>query len=262
MGIQDINTLKRVERHRVADIIRRDKTYSQNELLRREATEELVKRPGENDLQFRVRLAQWEKEGRCFGDIITPEAEQRGEFEDQYVTHADSNTTAIASGSSWSDSLSLLLHGVGSVLARYSFVLHPSPRAAVFLTWLIVPGIVMAWRRDQRLVAIQALLLLLAAIGIDAIGVSRGLKAEYFIFTDPLIILATAILLDSLSFLRFPKWAYPVAIMLLALHIVGSQAEPLKSAFSHRGPETICQWNQHYLALLPLPWCKLPPVRP
>ena len=181
---------------------------------------------------------------------------------EKMLTFADTNTTAIASGSSWSDSLLLLLHGVESVLARYSFVLHPSPRAAVFLTWWIVPGIVMAWRRDQRLVAIQAILLLLAAIGIDAIGVSRGLKAEYFIFTDPLIILAAAILLDSLTQLRLPKWTHPVAIMLLALHIVGSQAEPLKSAFSHRGPETICQWNQHYLPLLPLPWCKLPPVRP
>ena len=54
-------------------------------------------------------------------------------------------------------------------------------------------------------------MLLLAAIGIDALGVRRGLKSEYFIFTDPLIILAGAILLDRLSDLRFHKWAYPIA---------------------------------------------------
>ena len=78
------------------------------------------------------------------------------------------------------------------MLARYTFVLHPSPRPTRFLTWLIVPGIVYAWRRGERQVAIQALLLLLAAIGIDALGVRRGLKSEYFIFTDPLIILAGA----------------------------------------------------------------------
>ena len=89
--------------------------------------------------------------------------------------------------------------GVASVLARYSFVLHSSPRPTVFLTWLIIPGIVYAWRRGERLAAIQALLLLLAAIGIDALGVRRGLKSEYFIFTDPLIILAGAILLDRLT---------------------------------------------------------------
>ncbi len=93
----------------------------------------------------------------------------------------------------------LLLDGIASVLARYSFVLHSSPRPTVFLTWLIVPGIVYAWRRGERQAAIQALMLLLAAIGIDALGVRRGLKSEYFIFTDPLIILAGAILLDCLA---------------------------------------------------------------
>ena len=97
------------------------------------------------------------------------------------------------------------------MLARYTFVLHPSPRPTTFLPWLIVPCIVYAWSRGQKLVAVQALLLLLAAIGIDTLTVRRGLKTEYFIFTDPLIILACAILLDSLSDLRFHKWAYPVA---------------------------------------------------
>ncbi|HEY0852943.1 MAG TPA: hypothetical protein VGD96_23725 [Bradyrhizobium sp.] len=38
--------------------------------------------------------------------------------------------------------LHLLLEGIGSVLARYTFVLHSSPRPTVFPTWLIVPGIV------------------------------------------------------------------------------------------------------------------------
>ena len=97
----------------------------------------------------------------------------------------------------------LLLDGIASVLARYTFVLHSSPRPTVFLTWLIVPGIVYAWRRGEKQAAIQALLLLLAAIGIDALGVRRGLKSEYFIFTDPLIILAGAVLLDCLAICAF-----------------------------------------------------------
>ena len=108
----------------------------------------------------------------------------------------------------------MLLDGIGSVLARYTFVLHPSPRPTTFLPWLIVPCIVYAWSRGERLAAIQALMLLLAAIGIDTLTVRRGLKTEYFIFTDPLIILACAVLLDSLSDLRFHKWAYPVAAAL------------------------------------------------
>ena len=76
---------------------------------------------------------------------------------------------------------------------------------------------------------------MLAAIGIDALGVRRGLKSEYFIFTDPLIILSGAILLDRLADLRFHLWAYPIAATLLGLHIAVSQAEPVKSAFMRRG---------------------------
>src|ERR1700694_5499179 len=181
---------------------------------------------------------------------------------EKMLTFTDANTTDIANGSNLSAILLLLLDGVASVVARYSFVLHSSPRPTVFLTWLIVPGIVYAWRRGERLAAIQALALLLAAIGIDALGVRRGLKSEYFILTDPLIILAGAILLDSLTDLRFNKWTYPVAVTLFALHIAVGQAEQIKYAFMHRGPELICEWNAHSLPLLPVPWCSFPPVRP
>jgi len=92
--------------------------------------------------------------------------------------------------------------------------------------------------------------------------VRRGLKSEYFIFTDPLIILSGAILLDSLGDLRFRKWTYPVAMALFGLHIAVGQAEPVKYAFMGRGPEPICEWDQYYMPLLPLPWCSPVPARP
>ncbi len=181
---------------------------------------------------------------------------------EKMLTFADATTTDAANGSSLADILLLLLDGLASVLARYTFVLHSSPRPTVFLTWLIVPGIVYAWRRGERLAALQALVLLLAAIGIDTLGVRRGLKSEYFIFTDPLIVLSGAILLDCLSDLRFRRWTYPVAMALFGLHIAVGQAEPMKYAFMRRGPEPICEWNRHYLPLLPVPWCSVPPARP
>ncbi|WP_369810025.1 hypothetical protein [Bradyrhizobium sediminis] len=181
---------------------------------------------------------------------------------EKMLTFADAATSDAASGSSLSGILRLLLEGIASVLARYTFVLHSSPRPTVFLTWLIVPGIVYTWRRGERLVAIQALALLLAAIGIDALGVRRGLKSEYFIFTDPLIILSGAILLDSLADLRFRKWTYAIGAVLFGLHIAVGQAEPIKYAFMRRGPEPICQWRPYYTPLLQLPWCPAPPARP
>ena len=179
---------------------------------------------------------------------------------EKMLTFADASTTAAAGGSGLSGILWLLLDGIASVLARYTFVLHSSPRPTVFLVWLIVPGIIYAWTRGERQTAAQALILLLAAIGVDALGVRRGLKSEYFIFTDPLIILAGAVLLDCLTELRFRQSAYSVAMVLFGLHIAVGQAEPIKYAFMRRGPESICEWNRHYLPLLPLPWC--PAARP
>src|SRR3984893_4145618 len=143
---------------------------------------------------------------------------------EKMLTFADANTLDAANGSNLAGILLLLLDGLASVFARYTFVLHSSPRPTVFLTWLIVPGIIYAWRRGDRLLAIQALVLLLAAVGIDTLGVRRGLKSEYFIFTDPLIVLSGAVLLDGLNELRFHRWTYPVAVVLFGLHIAVGQA--------------------------------------
>jgi hypothetical protein len=174
---------------------------------------------------------------------------------EKMLKFVDAGTAAAANQSGLMDIFRLLLDGIVAVAARYSFVLHSSPRPTVFLIWLIVPGIIYAWMRGERQAAIQALLLLAAAVGIDALGVRRGLKSEYFIFTDPLIILAGALLLDRLPDLRLHKWARPIALVLFTLQLVISQAEPIKYAFMRRGPESICEWNQHYLPLMSLPWC-------
>jgi hypothetical protein len=178
---------------------------------------------------------------------------------EKMLVFADADTSGAANGSSLAAVVLLLLDGLASVLARYSFVLHSSSRPTVFLTWLIIPGIVAAWRRGERQAALQALMLMLAAIGIDTLGVRRGLKIEYFIFTDPLIVLAGAILLEAMPDMRVHKWAYAIAVALLGLHLAVGQAEPIKSAIKHAGPESICEWNPRYMPLMPLPWCPRPP---
>ena len=175
---------------------------------------------------------------------------------EKMLSFTDASTADLANGASLKGILAPLSEGIASVLARYTFVLHSSPRPTVFLVWLIVPGIAVAWRRGERQTAIQALGLLVAAIGIDALGVRRGLKSEYFVFTDPLIILAGAILLDRMRSFRFHRWAYPIAATLVGLHLVIGQAEPVKYAFKRAGPEPVCEWNKYHLPLLPLPWCK------
>jgi hypothetical protein len=174
---------------------------------------------------------------------------------EKMLTFADATTGEAANGPGVLAILGLLLQGIGSVLARYTFVLYSSARPTVFLIWLIVPGIFMAWRRGERLAALQALALLLAAAGIDTLGVRRGLKTEYFVFTDPLIIVSGAILLDRLADLRFAKWTYAIGMALFCLHLAIGQAEPVKYAFKRTGPQSICEWNDYYMPLLPLYWC-------
>jgi len=151
--------------------------------------------------------------------------------------------------------LGLLARDGANVLLRYTFVFSSSPRPAVFLIWLIVPGIVYAWRHGEKQAAWQAGVLMLAVFAIDTVGMRRGLKDEYFIFTDPFIIIAGAILLDRLNAFRFHRLAFPIGVVLIALHVGVGQAEPVKHAFAHKGPEGICEWRWQYLPLLQLPWC-------
>ena len=181
---------------------------------------------------------------------------------EKMLVFADAPATSATEGGKIWAAIALLFDGVKSVLQRYTFVLFTSPRPTVFLIWLIVPGIVLAWRKGERQVAAQATLFVLLASGLDALGIRRGLKPEYFILTDPLIILAGALLLEKLSDLRFSKWAYPIGVALIVAHVAVSQAEPVKHVLKRSGPEYICEWNEYYEPLLPMPWCDKPPKRP
>jgi hypothetical protein len=156
-------------------------------------------------------------------------------------------------------SIGVVLGHVKDALLRFTFVLHSSPRPTVFLTWLIFPGIVVLALRGERLAAARATLLMLAAIAIDAAGIRRGLKAEYFILSDPLIILAGAILLERAGDLTLRRPAYVIGLALMAAHIAVSQAEPVKYVMMRSGPEGVCDWRQAYLRQLPMPRCDLPP---
>jgi hypothetical protein len=168
---------------------------------------------------------------------------------------ADLSPLSGAGGGGLVGMLGLLVLDGARVLLRYTFVLSSSPRPAVFLIWFIVPGIVYAWRRGERQAALQAALLMLAVFAIDTVGMRRGLKDEYFIFTDPFIIIAGAVLLDGMNWLRFHRLAFPVGIVLIVLHVAVGQAEPVKHAFARKGSEGICEWRMQYLPLLQLPWC-------
>jgi hypothetical protein len=180
---------------------------------------------------------------------------------EQMLNYADLSPLSSSSGGGFFGLVGLLVVDALRVLLRYTFILSPSPRPTVFLAWLVLPGIVYVWRRGDKQVAVQAALLMLCAMGIETLEMRRSLKAEYLIFTDPLIIIAGAVLLDRMSDLRFRRWAYPIGAVLIVMHVSITQMQAVKHVFLQRGPEEICEWNQSYLPLMPVPWCDLPPKR-
>lgn len=158
--------------------------------------------------------------------------------------------------------LNLLRGSLVSVLKRYTFFLYTAARPTVFILWLVLAGIVCAARQRQWQLVLQATLLVLLATAVDCLGVSRGLKSEYFMFSDPFFIIAGALLLAAMPEVARLRWAYPVGVVLIVAHVVVAHPEPIKMITKKSGPEYICEWNQTYERLLPVPWCELPPKHP
>jgi len=158
--------------------------------------------------------------------------------------------------------LNMFEGGLVSVLKRYSFVLYTAARPTIFVLWLVLAGIVYAARQGKWQLVLQATLLVLLATFVDCLGVPRGLKSEYFMFSDPLFIIAGALLLDALPQVTRLRGAYAVGLVLIVAHVVVAHPEPVKMVTKKSGPDYICEWNQIYQKLLPMPWCELPPKHP
>jgi hypothetical protein len=139
-----------------------------------------------------------------------------------------------------------LIDGVSGVIARRTFILHTSSRPTIVLEWLVIAGGVLAWRRGEKKLAGIVALTMLVVWGIDTLGTLRGLKMEYFLYTDPLVIIAAALLLATLADLQNHPWVFPLGIALFVIHIVLSQAESVKHTFMRRQPLVFCEPHFHY----------------
>jgi hypothetical protein len=133
-----------------------------------------------------------------------------------------------------------LVEAVAGVIARRTFVLASSPRPTIFLEWFVVVAAVIAIRRGELQLVLQVGVLMLADWGIDTLSMARRLKQEYFLLTDPLAIIAAALLIAKLTDLQRHRWTYPVGAVLIVAHVLVSQAEPVKHIFSTDGPEVLC----------------------
>jgi hypothetical protein len=143
------------------------------------------------------------------------------------------------------------------LLIHHTFFLQTSPRPEIFLEWVIIAGIVIAFRRREYKVALQASFLICAVFAVDTLQAARALKQDYFNYTDPLIIIAGAGLLAKLTDLQSHRWTYPIGAALIALHVAFSQAEPIKHAFLLRsGAESKCDVLDGLRGMERFPFCR------
>jgi hypothetical protein len=157
--------------------------------------------------------------------------------------------------------IQFLLQAIAGVIARRTFVLHSSPRPTIFLEWFVIAATVIAVRRRQWHVVACVAALMLTDWGVDLLDMGRRLQQGYFLFTDPLAIIAAALLIAGLKDLQQHRWTYPLGIALVVAHVVVSQAEPIKHALRSDSPQVLCDpgYMFHYQRLAPLPFC---PPRP
>jgi hypothetical protein len=150
----------------------------------------------------------------------------------------------------------LIFYSLRQMIAYHTFFLQTSPRPEIFLEWAVIAAIVVAYRHGARKTALQAAILILAVWGIDTLQAARALKQEYFNFTDPLIIIAAVLLLAGAPPLQKYRLFYPVGMLLIALHLAFSQAEPIKHALPmDTGPQGDCIFLDN-LRHVQFPFCR------
>ena len=157
-----------------------------------------------------------------------------------------------------------LLQAIGGVIARRTFILQSSSRPTIFLEWFVIAATVIAIRRRDWPLVIKVGALMLTDWGVDLLGMGRHLQQAYFLFTDPLAIIAAALLIARLTDLQGHRWTYSLGVTLIVATIVVSQAEPVKHIFKTGGPEVLCESGlpHYYRRLGTFPFCASPPVQP
>lgn len=127
---------------------------------------------------------------------------------EQMYVWGSSTAPQLANGT-LADRVMYLLDALGGLAARRTFILSSSPRPTIFLEWFVIAAAIYAWRRGERRVVLQAGVLMAAVYGVDLLGMARGLKQEYFLLTDPLVIIAGAWLMVRVPSLQTHRFAYP-----------------------------------------------------
>jgi len=149
-----------------------------------------------------------------------------------------------------------LAKGVVRALATHSFVFSTSARPTLLLEWFAIVGAIVLWRRGERRLPLQVAVLIATVWGLDAVFSLRSLQTQYFAYTDPVLILAAALVLAHLPELQTRRWAQHAAIALLVITVVWAHLEPVKALLRHDNRQESCVWLPAAVTLIRFPFCR------
>jgi hypothetical protein len=154
----------------------------------------------------------------------------------------------------------VLLNGLWQTFAIRTVVLHPDnlPQTLI-LEWFAIAGAVVAWRRGDRTTALYIGILLLTAWGLETLFSLRGFKRAYHAYTDPLVVLAAALVLTGFPALleraRSRRWIFGA----LALYLALAHVWPVVAERRREDPTEHCNWIPIYMERVEgFPFCKQP----
>ena len=162
-------------------------------------------------------------------------------FETMFAFAAGSHPDLVAGGAvAGGSAFKLVLDGIMLLLARLTFVLASSPRPTIFLEWAVFAMLIYGWRRGHRKLVLQAAAMVGASLAVDLVGTVRGLKLEYFLITDPLVIMTAGLLLVKMPELQTHRLTYPLGAALICVTFAVGLAEPVKHSFKRDRPLDFC----------------------
>jgi len=162
-------------------------------------------------------------------------------FETMFAFAAGSHPDLMAGGAvAGGSAFKLVLDGVMLLAARLTFVLASSPRPTIFLEWAVFAMLIYGWRQGHRRIVLQAAAIIGASLAVDLVGTVRGLKLEYFLITDPLVIMAAGLLLVKMPELLTHRLTYPLGAALICATVAVGLAEPVKHSLKRDKPLDFC----------------------
>ena len=150
---------------------------------------------------------------------------------------------------------SQLLNGLGKALAVHTFFLSPSHRPTLLIEWLALFAAALLWRRGEKQVALQILIVLLAGFAVDVSFTLRAMKIYYAPYTDPFIVLAGAIALTQFSSELMGVKAQRAILISMIAYVSWGNVESYRAAYGGHSKGKLCGVAAQFVKRVNIPDC-------